>query len=119
MRNTPVLHLVSLKENAWLAALCRLRDNPALSVCASKGHMTESGCTSIAEVVSEGRRQEFAWKEWTLLSESASCSPNATLGESEPVGEHARPGRYQSTGVSPPFSHPCCSVKGTHKLTQR
>lgn len=67
-------------------------------------------------MVSMGRVQEFAWKKWTFLPESASFGPNASLGESEALGDHAGPGKYQSTGVSPPFCHLCCSVKGTHKL---
>lgn len=54
--------------------------------------MTESGCTSTADMLSKGKRQEFAGKEWTPLSESASSGPNAPLGETEPVGEHANLG---------------------------
>lgn len=102
-----------LKENAWPRALWRLRDNPALSGCAFKEHESQ-WMYFYSWDGQQGGEEEFAWKEWALVSESASSK--ATLGESEPTGEHAGPGRYRSTGVSPPCFHLCCRVKGTHKL---
>lgn len=103
MRNTPMLCLVLLKEKGWLAALCRLRDNPALSVCAFKGCMTASGCISIAKMVNKVcciHREETrvclgrvdSVRHCILWSYTA-------LGETEPGGKDAQPAGYQSISV--------------------
>lgn len=105
MRNTPMLCLVLLKKKGWLAALCRLRDNPALSVCAFKGCMTASGCISVAKMVNKVcciHREETrvcsgrvdSVRHCVLWSYTA-------LGETEPGGKDARPAGHQSVRVSP------------------